>query len=97
MPSTTRSESSVDLVPANLFAARPPDLENDRYPNERSSVGKRVFIPLLRFLVFFCAGVAATLAWWSDGDREMSANSYQQSNSAPQATQGAGAERKRLC
>ena len=85
MPSPTQSDSSVDSLPANLFAARPPDPENDGYPDERSSIGKRAFIPLIRFLIIFCIGVSATLILQSYGDREISANSYPQlSGLAPQ-------------
>jgi hypothetical protein len=85
MPSPTQSALSEDSLPANLFAARLPDLENNGYPNERSSVGKRALITLLRVLLIFCIGVSATLAWQSYGDREMIASSYQQlSGLAPQ-------------
>src|SRR5712671_1308561 len=39
---------------------------------------KRALLALVRFLIIFCIGVAATLAWQSYGDtaREMIANSY---------------------
>jgi hypothetical protein len=45
----------------------------------KSSV-KRALLALTRFLIIFCIGVAATLAWQSYGDaaREMIANSYPQ-------------------
>jgi hypothetical protein len=57
----------------------------NRYPNERSSVGKRALITLVRVLLIFCIGVSATLAWQSYGDREMIARSYPQlSGLAPQ-------------
>jgi hypothetical protein len=86
MQSTTRSQPSADSLPANLFASSPPDPENDRYPNEGSSVSKRVFISLVRFLIIFGLGVSATLALQSYGDREKSVSSYPQiSGSAPQA------------
>jgi hypothetical protein len=75
VPSPTQSEPSVDSLPA-LFeipaeapAIRPADLKNDTYPNGRSSFGKRAFIAAARFLIIFCIGVSATLAWQSYGDR----------------------------
>jgi hypothetical protein len=49
---------------------------------------KRALLALVRFLITFCIGVAATLAWQSYGDaaREMIANSYPQLGwLAPQA------------
>ena len=87
MPSPMQSEPSVDSLPASLFdipaeapTIRPADLKNDRYPNERSSLGKRALLALVRFLIIFCIGVSATLAWQSYGDsaREMIASSYRQ-------------------
>jgi hypothetical protein len=47
---------------------------------ERPSLGKRASRSLARFLIIFCIGVAATLAWQSYGDaaREMIANSSPQ-------------------
>jgi hypothetical protein len=58
--------------PANLFATLPPDLKNDRYPNERPSVGKRDLTPLTRFLIIFCIGVSATLAWLASSQQQPS-------------------------
>ncbi len=55
---------------------------------KRPSLGKRASRSLTRFLIIFCFGVAATIAWQSYGDaaREMIANSYPQlSWLAPQA------------
>ena len=54
----------------------------------RPSLGKRASRGLARFLIIFCTGVAATLAWQSYGDaaRAMIANSHPQlSWLAPQA------------
>jgi hypothetical protein len=83
MPIPTQSEHSQDRLPANLFAVRAPDLENDGYPNERSSVGKRAFISIL---IIFCTGVSATLAWQWYGAGEMIASpSPQLSGLPPQA------------
>src|SRR5260370_8752536 len=55
---------------------------------KRQSLGERVSGSLTRFLIIFCLGVAAAIAWQSYGDaaREMIANSYPQlSWLAPQA------------
>ena len=74
------SEEPVDesVRPANV----------DRFLRERLPFGKRVPRALSRFLITFCIGVAATLAWQSQGDavREMIASSYPQLGwLAPQA------------
>lgn len=68
-----RVETSVDAP-----GVRPPDLKTDRFPNGRSSLGRRALLALARFLIIFCIGVAATLAWQSYGDaaREMIASLY---------------------
>jgi methyl-accepting chemotaxis protein len=58
--------------PTNLFATLPPDLKNDGYPDERSSVGKRDLTPLTRFLIIFCIGVSATLAWLASSQQQPS-------------------------
>jgi methyl-accepting chemotaxis protein len=58
--------------PANLFTTLPPHLKNDSYPNERSSVGKRDLTPLTRFLMIFCIGVSATLAWLASSQQQPS-------------------------
>jgi hypothetical protein len=85
--SSTRSEFSP-----GGWAAEPsvePHLTNDRFPSERLSLGKRASRALARFLITFCIGVAATLAWQSYGDaaREMVASSSPQLGwLAPSAT-----------
>jgi hypothetical protein len=73
------------------------EVSEDRWPTEplrpvdldtRPSLGKRTSRTLTRFLITFCIGVAATLAWQSYGDaaRQMIANSYPQLGwLAPQA------------
>ena len=71
-------EPSTDPPPV-----RPPALENEQPP-----VRKRASRALARFLMAFCIGVAATLAWQSYGDaaRQIIANSYPQLRwLAPQA------------
>src|SRR6266436_9103887 len=92
LSSPTQSESSADSMPANPSveapAVRAADLKKDRFPNGRSSLGKRALLALVRFLIMFCIGVAATLAWQSYGDaaRERIASSYPQlGRLAPQA------------
>jgi hypothetical protein len=76
MPSPTQSEPPADALPA----VRPADLKNGGYANGRSSVSKRASITLARFLIIFCIGVSAGLAWRAYGDpvREMIASSYPQ-------------------
>jgi hypothetical protein len=74
------TEPSVDapLQPAglDLVASTPP------------SLGKQASFALARFLIAFCSGVAATLAWQSHGDatrRMIASPSPQLGWSAPQA------------
>ncbi len=79
----TRSESSTGLWGTELpvdATLRSADLKNDRFPSKRPSPGKRASHALARFLITFCMGVAATLAWQSYGDaaREMIASSAPQ-------------------
>jgi hypothetical protein len=60
----------------------------DQFPSNRPSLGKRFSRAVARFLVTFCIGVAATLAWLSYGDaaRETIASSSPQLGwLAPQA------------
>jgi hypothetical protein len=74
------------------------------FSNNRPSLGKRASGALARFLVTFCIGVAATLAWLSYGDsaREIIANSSPQLGwlapkpAAPQATPPAGLQQQQL-
>ena len=75
------AEPSIDapLQPTDLnLVVRPP-----------SSLGKQASFALTRFLIAFCIGVAATLAWQSYGDavRRMTASSSPRlvGSSAPQA------------
>src|SRR5258708_24470725 len=84
MSNPTQSESSADPTPANPSVEAPAvcavDLKKDRFPNGRSALGKRVLLALVRFLIMFCIGVAATLAWQSYGcaARERIASAYPQ-------------------
>jgi hypothetical protein len=74
------TEPSVDAP------LQPTDL--DLVASTPSSLGKQASFAIARFLIAFCIGVAATLAWQSYGDavRKMIANSSPQLGSlAPQA------------
>jgi hypothetical protein len=57
-----------------------PPANDDQLPSERLPLGKPASRVFGRFLIAFCIGVAATLAWQSYGDtaREMIANSSPQ-------------------
>jgi cell division protein FtsN len=75
------TEPSIDapLQPTDFdLVVRPP-----------SSLGKQASFALIRFLIAFCIGVAATLAWQSYGDavRKMTASSSPRlvGSSAPEA------------
>jgi hypothetical protein len=84
MPNPTQSEPPIDALPTT----RPADLTKSGHPNGQSSVGKRVLVALVRFLIIFCIGVSAVLVWQSYGDpvREVVASSYPQLGwLAPQA------------
>jgi hypothetical protein len=56
------------------------DLNNDDFPSGRPSLQRRSLRALIRFLITFCVGAAATLAWQSYGDaaRQIIASSYPQ-------------------
>ncbi len=91
-PSPAQSEFYAGLLPVEPSveapAVRPTALENDQFPNGQPSLRKRASRALARFLITFCIGVAATLAWQSYGHpaRELIANSYPQLGwLAPQA------------
>ncbi len=71
MPSPAQSKFYAGLLPVELSveppAVRAAELENDRFANEQPSSGKRISRPVVRFLITFYIGVAATLAWQSYG------------------------------
>ena len=71
MPSPAQSEFDTGLLPigpsVEVPAVCPTDLKNDRFPNERPSLGKQASRSLASFLVMFCLGAAAALAWRSYG------------------------------
>ena len=81
--SPTQSKFSAGLsVPRRSVdaAVRPTNPKNDQFRSKRPSLGRRASRALARFLIAFCIGVAATLAWQSYGDagREMIARSFPQ-------------------
>jgi len=79
---TPATEPSVDEI-HRLFEPR-----NDRFLSKRASLGKRASRALARFLITFCIGVAATLAWQSYGDearQTIASSSPQLGWLAPQA------------
>src|SRR6516165_2949117 len=81
--SPTQSEFSAGrwaVKPWVDATVRPADLKNDRFPSKRPSLAGRSSRAVVRFLIAFCIGVAATLAWQSYGDaaREMIASSSPQ-------------------
>jgi hypothetical protein len=80
--SRSRSDVSTSLWGTEPMdeTSRWADSENDNFPSIRPSRGKRAWRALARFLITFCIGVAATLAWQSYGDaaREVIANSSAQ-------------------
>jgi hypothetical protein len=88
--SRTRSEVSTSLwgtEPSMDEPFRPAN--SNQLPSKRPSLGKRASRALARFLITFCIGVAATLAWlwYGDAAREMIARSSPQlSWLAPQDT-----------
>jgi hypothetical protein len=90
-PSPVQSELYAGLLPVEPAVetpVRPTILENDRFQSEQPSLRKRASRALARFLVAFCIGVTATLAWQSYGDAALAmiANSHPQLGwLAPQA------------
>jgi hypothetical protein len=95
--SPTQSEFSTgrwSTEPVPDDAPRLPDLKGGRFKSKRPSFGKRASRALVRFLITFGVGIAATLAWQSYGDaaREMVASSSEQlAWLAPQVAPGAQA------
>ena len=95
-PNPAQSESSKGSLPVKSLVETvnidPADLNSDTFPSGRPPLHRRIPVALARFLITFCIGVAATLAWQSYGDaaREMIASSYPQLGwLAPQAAPGA--------
>src|SRR5262250_3031396 len=69
MPSPTQSEFSSDQLPiqpsVEATTLRPADLRVDRFPSKPPATAFRAIV---RFLIAFGIGVAATVAWQSYGD-----------------------------
>src|SRR6267142_794796 len=84
MPSPAQSEFYAGLLSVEPSvkapAIRPTALENDPSPITQQSLRKRASRALARFLITFCIGVAAAVAWQSYGDaaRQIIASSYPQ-------------------
>ena len=72
MTTTKRFAHYTGLLPVEPLGEAPPirptTLENDRLPNGQPSLRKRALRAISRFLITFCSGVAATLAWQWYGD-----------------------------
>src|SRR5258706_3954816 len=84
MPCPAQSEFYAGLLPLEP-SVEPPSvrqtaIEHDQFPNGKPSLRKRASRALARFLITFCIGVAAALAWQSYGDaaRQIIASSYPQ-------------------
>jgi hypothetical protein len=80
-PASEFSEGSLTIKPpGDVPTVHPDDLRGDRFRRGRRSLAKRALLALARFLITFCIGVGATLAWQSYGDtaREMIANASPQ-------------------
>ena len=77
MPSPTQSNSAGRRTTEPLI---PTDMKNEWLPSERRSPGRLASRALVGFLIAFCIGVAATLAWQSYGEvtRETIASSSPQ-------------------
>src|SRR5262245_36284676 len=82
IPSPAQYELYAGLLPIEAALEPPPvwpsTIENDQLANKPPGRRKRAPRILVRLLIAFCVGVAATLAWQSYGDaaREIMANSY---------------------
>jgi hypothetical protein len=78
------SEHYVGLLPVEPPdeppPVRPTTLENHPFPNGRPSLRTQISRAISRFLITFCSGVSATLAWqwYGDAAREMISKSYPQ-------------------
>jgi hypothetical protein len=84
MPSPAQpefSEGSLTVKPSgDVPTVHPADLRNDPFAPSPRSFAKRASLALARFLITFCIGVGATLAWQSYGGtaREMIASASPQ-------------------
>jgi hypothetical protein len=84
MPSPAQpefSEGSLTVKPSDdVPTVHPADLRNDQFLAGPPSFAKRASLALARFLITFCIGIGATLAWQSYGDtaRDMIASASPQ-------------------
>jgi hypothetical protein len=80
MPSPAQSEFSEGSLTIKPSGDVPADLRNDQFPHRPRTVAKRASLAFTRFLITFCIGVGATVAWQSYGDtaREVIANASPQ-------------------
>jgi hypothetical protein len=80
MPSPAQSEFSEGSLTIKPSDDVPADLTSDTFPRKPRSVAKQASLALTRFLITFCIGVGATLAWQSYGNtaREVIANASPQ-------------------
>jgi len=79
--SPTQSQFSATVPKRSVDAAlRPANPKNDQFRSKRPSLGRRASRALAHFLITFCIGVGATLAWQSYGGaaREMISRSFPQ-------------------
>jgi hypothetical protein len=82
MPTTTGFAHDTGWFPVEPSGEAPPvrptTFENDRFPNGQPPLRKQTSRAISRFLITFCSGVAATVAWqwYDDAVREMIAKSY---------------------
>jgi hypothetical protein len=78
IPNPAQSQSPKGSLP--VPSVDRADLKNDEFPSGRLSLQRRSPPPRTRFLIRFCIGVAATLAWQSYGDaaRDIIASSHPQ-------------------
>ena len=75
IPNPAQSQSSEGSLPVPHVDRA--DLKNDKFLSGRPSLQRRSPPALTRFLITFCIGVAATLAY-GDAAREIIASSYPQ-------------------
>jgi hypothetical protein len=68
-----RSEQGIGMRPTrpSVRSPRPSGFKDDPVAGRRSSIGRRIFGALARFLIAVFLGVGATLAWQSDEAKEM--------------------------
>jgi hypothetical protein len=80
MSNSAQSRRYAGLLPVEMsveeLAVYAAELKNERFRNRQPPRGKRASRPLSRFLMTFCIGVAATLAWqqYSEAARQLIAS-----------------------